>query len=242
MELFHGIRDRIDFRIDARREYEARVASKDTILDVGGRNHESRSNRRLRELSANPNSKIVATDILPNYNPDIVDDICDSKLESSSFDAIYCDAILEHVKDYEAAIRHMHRILKPGGELFVYVPFFWTFHDYMDYHRFTFTEVDRMLGAFSGRKLFLPDGLGYGGVFWQLMTFYQIDRTPRLRSLLATCVNSALAVPLTLKGLSSRRKYDDGEEGVSLREFRFFYTHLHVNHGFCAWAKKSESS
>ncbi len=170
-----------------------------------------------------------------------MDDICDSKLESNSFDAIYCDAILEHVEDYAAAIEHMHRILKPGGEIFVYVPFFYVFHDNMDYHRFTFTEVDRMLSVFGERKVFLPDGCGYGGVFWQLVTFYQIDRMPRVKALLSTCVNALLAIPLTLKYFASGRKRRD-DRGASLSEFLFFYKHLHVNHGFCAWAAKSAES
>ena len=42
----------------------------------------------------------------------------------------------------------------------------------MDYHRFTFTEVDRILNTFSKHKIFLPDGNGYGGVFWLVLTFF----------------------------------------------------------------------
>jgi hypothetical protein len=53
MDLFRGIKKKIDFRLDARAEYEARVASKDMVLDIGGRNSESQSNKRLHELSNN---------------------------------------------------------------------------------------------------------------------------------------------------------------------------------------------
>lgn len=227
--------DRIDYRIDARIEYETSVASKDTVLDVGGRNQQSCSNRRLRQLSTNPKTKIVSTDIIADYNPDIVDDICNSQIETNSYDAIYCDAILEHVQDYEAAMNNMHRILKPGGELFVYVPFFWSFHDRMDYHRFTYKELDRMLSVFSEHKLFLADDTGYGGVLWQLLTFYQIHRFSKLWRLLSKLTNTLLAIALTLRFTLRFRKSDPD---VSLMRYRFYYIHLYVNHGFCGWAVK----
>jgi SAM-dependent methyltransferase len=236
MDQFQGLRHRIDYRTKARVEYEARVASKDTVLDVGGRNQQSLSNRRLRQLSSNPKTRIISTDIMADYNPDLVDDICHSRLETSSYDAVYCDAILEHVQDYEAAINHIHRILKPGGELFFYAPFFWAFHDRMDYHRFTFAEVDRILSIFNEHKLFLPDGNGYGGVLWQVLTFYQIGRFTRLFNLLSKCVNTLLAIPLTLRFTYERCR--GNRRDISLHEYRFYYTHMVINHGFCGWARK----
>lgn len=228
MDLFRGTQGRIDWRINARSDYEKRIALKDAVLDVGGRNQKSKSNRRLRELSSNPNTKIISTDIIGDYGPDIVDDICNSKIESNSFDAIYCDAILEHVQDYQSAINNMYRILKPGGELFVYVPFFWCFHDNMDYHRFTFSEVDRLLSVFREHKLFLPDGNGYGGVFWQILTFYQIGKFPKLWKLLSSFTNSILGIFLTIRSKSLR----------DIDKKKFFYIHLYINHGFCGWAIK----
>jgi SAM-dependent methyltransferase len=212
------------------------VASKDAVLDVGGRNRQSRSNRRLRELSTNPNTKIVSTDIVADYAPDILDDICNSSIESSSYDAVYCDAILEHVRDYQAAMSNIQRILKPGGELFIYVPFFWSYHDRSDYHRFTFPELDRILGVFSEHKLFLADGKGYGGVLWQILTLYRIEKLPGLWDFLAKCTNAVLAVGLTLQYMLGRSR--GGGRGVSLGDYRLFYTHFCISHGFCGWARK----
>jgi SAM-dependent methyltransferase len=45
-----------------------------------------------------------------------------SELGSSSFDAILCSHVLEHVDDDRAAMREMHRVLKPGGWAIVMVP------------------------------------------------------------------------------------------------------------------------
>jgi SAM-dependent methyltransferase len=235
-DLYRGVKSRIDRRPGARDEYEARIAAMDSILDIGGRNRHSASYRRLRQLSTNPAARIVSTDIVGDYQPDLIDDICDSQLESASFDGVNCAAILEHVEDYRAAIEHIHRILKPGGEAFFYVPFFWGFHDLADHHRFTFAEVDRMLSKFSRRTVMLPDGNGYGGVVWLLLTYFQIAKLPRLWSLLSTLTNAVLAVPLTLSYGWSRLLGTKPRE--SLGEYLFYYTHLFVNHGFCAWVKK----
>jgi predicted SAM-dependent methyltransferase len=109
------------------------------VLDIGGRNSTSSSGRRLKRLGTNPGTSVVATDILPDYGPDLVDDICDTRIEPRSFDGVYCDAVLEHVTEYWSAIRNIHSILEEGGEAFIYVPFYFQYHDYMDYHRFTVT-------------------------------------------------------------------------------------------------------
>ena len=79
----------------------------------------------------------------------------------------------------------------------------------MDYHRFTFTELERMLRSFREYKLFLPDGNGYGGVLWQVLTFYQISKIPSLWRALSAVVNSAVAVPLTLAYVLTRRQPDN---------------------------------
>ena len=106
----------------------------------------------------------------------------------------------------------------------------------MDYHRFTFTELDRMLRTFSEYRLFLPDANGYGGVLWQVLTFYQICKFPRLWRVLSALVNSAVNVPVTLAYLLTRRNHTDHE--ITLSQYRFYYLHLRMNHGFCAWARK----
>jgi|LGVD01.1.fsa_nt_gb hypothetical protein len=239
IDLFRGIHDKIDFRLNARKEYETRVASKDRILDVGGQNRFSRSRKQLNSLGQNPNSIVVCTDIIPDYKPDIVDDICNTAIKPGSFDGVYCDAILEHVQEYWKAIENIHNIMERDGEAFFYVPFIYQFHDYVDYHRFTFTEVARMLNKFSEVKVFLAgESDGFGWVFWHLATMTTISRFTHLHRILSKLTDSIfwafLGFVYRAKRKEIKRKYDD----ISVQDFCFYYVYLFVNHGFCAWAKK----
>jgi predicted SAM-dependent methyltransferase len=44
--------------------------------------------------------------------------------EDNTFDEIFCSHILEHVNNFHSTISEIYRILKPGGILVVYAPFF----------------------------------------------------------------------------------------------------------------------
>jgi predicted SAM-dependent methyltransferase len=66
-------------------------------------------------------------DIKPFRGVDIVADASDSiPLATNSVDEIHCIHVLEHVTrdKYEFMLGEMHRVLKPGGHLYVEVPDF----------------------------------------------------------------------------------------------------------------------
>ena len=231
-DLFQGLRSVIEFDLDARAAFEASVVSKPRVLDIGGRNKESISSRNISAMNQCDQNTVVCTDILAEYRPDLVDDICNTSIRSGTFDGVYCVAILEHVTEYWKAVDNIYDVLVPGGEAFFYVPFFYPFHDEMDHHRFTYAEIVRILKPFSEIKLLMPGkDSGYGYVFWYLNTLSAISRVPRIHTLLTRAFNWVLRLALYPIYLRSSSEY-------TFEEFTFFYTHLAVNHGFCAWVKK----
>ena len=233
LDLLHGLKDVIDMRIGIRDTYESRVVSKDRVLDIGGRNSHSKSRARILAMSNNSLQKIVSTDIILDYGPDIVDDICNSNIPDGSYDGIYCVAVLEHVVEYKRAIDNIYRILTPTGEIFVYVPFVYPFHDRMDYHRFTFTEVARMLGQFSEVKIFTPGkSSGYGYVLWDIVSFSLIGHFPKIHRWLSSWTNGLL------KGMLWIAYHLRHQRSYSFDVTAFWWIYLRVNHGFCAWARK----
>jgi SAM-dependent methyltransferase len=56
-------------------------------------------------------------------------DIHDLKFEDGSFDAVVCWSILEHVPYPQKAISELHRVLKPGGQIWVQLPFLFPYHE-----------------------------------------------------------------------------------------------------------------
>jgi SAM-dependent methyltransferase len=72
-------------------------------------------------LSALPGVDYVAGDLDPAPG-DLALDVTGTGLPGASFDAVLCVHVLEHVPDDRAALRELHRLLRPGGWAIVQVP------------------------------------------------------------------------------------------------------------------------
>jgi len=117
------------------------------IIDVGGGlrvikekgNRYDSSREWIRPLIKKTDYKIL--DIVNTYHPDIVGDIQHLSFENNSVDAVICIAVLQHVERPHDALNEIYRVLKPGGHVFLYVPFLYYYHGqsgyYKDYWRFT---------------------------------------------------------------------------------------------------------
>ncbi len=69
---------------------------------------------------------------------DYRDDIQSLHFGNDTFDAIVCDAVLEHVPRPWIAIAELNRVLKPGGTIWVSVPMTYPYHEApKDYWRVT---------------------------------------------------------------------------------------------------------
>jgi predicted SAM-dependent methyltransferase/uncharacterized protein YbaR (Trm112 family) len=85
-------------------------------------------------------SQLVNVNIGPFPNVDVVADAhllpyCDNVV-----DGIHCEAVLEHLRHPEQAIREMYRVLKPGKKVYVCTPFLQAYHGYPHhYQNFTLT-------------------------------------------------------------------------------------------------------
>jgi SAM-dependent methyltransferase len=58
--------------------------------------------------------------------------------ESVAFDGVICNQVLEHVFNPDVFLQEIHRVLKPGGNLLLTVPFVWDEHEQpWDYARYS---------------------------------------------------------------------------------------------------------
>ncbi len=120
-----------EFRAEESQQALARVLDQQPdnalCISIGG------GPRRTRDLLVNIN-------VGPYPNVEVVADAHLLPYADHSIDAIYCEAVLEHLSDPVQAVREMFRVIKPGGEVFAATPFMQAYHGYPHhYQNFTLT-------------------------------------------------------------------------------------------------------
>lgn len=113
---------------------------KGNVLNAGA------GNRDIRPLVQ---GKLFNQDIptgLHNANIDIFSPLHQIPVEPNFFDAIICNAVLEHVANPDEVMREFQRVCKPGGILYLCVPFIQPEHlDPTDFQRYTIDGLKRLV-------------------------------------------------------------------------------------------------
>ncbi len=96
-------------------------------------------------------AKVVCVDMEEGVGVDLVADAHDLHMvESDSVDFVTSISVLEHVRYPQQVVKEMYRILKPGGIIYINVPFVFPFHaDPNDYYRFTYKGIDILCEDFN---------------------------------------------------------------------------------------------
>jgi SAM-dependent methyltransferase len=117
------------------------------VLEVGS--HDYGSTQNLRGLFTD--ADYTGIDMNPGPGVDLALDLTrpfeelDSALGGRRFGTIFCLSVLEHCDQPFVMAENMSRLLVPGGQIFVSVPFAWKFHGYpSDYWRFTHEGVKKL--------------------------------------------------------------------------------------------------
>jgi ubiquinone/menaquinone biosynthesis C-methylase UbiE len=106
---------------------------------------------------------MINLDIALSERADLVADGHHLPFADASFDAVFSNAVLEHVERPWIVAEEIWRVLRPGGRVFVNVPFLNVIHDVEDYFRFTdkglrllFAKFDQIsAGVSAGPSSFL---------------------------------------------------------------------------------------
>ena len=123
-----------------------------TFLDIGC------GSQPYRRLITQPPSRVaryVGLDLRqvengpPAYAPaDVEWDGARMPFATDSVDCAMATEVLEHCPDPLVVLREAHRVIRPGGSLFVTVPFLWPLHDTPhDHYRYTTFALERMLAV-----------------------------------------------------------------------------------------------
>lgn len=83
---------------------------------------------------------LVNLNVAPFPHVEVVADAHQLPYADNCVDAIFCEAVIEHLSQPLVAAKEMFRVLKPGGEIFVATPFLQAYHGYPHhYQNFTMT-------------------------------------------------------------------------------------------------------
>jgi SAM-dependent methyltransferase len=81
---------------------------------------------------------------------DLLGDLERLPFAGASLDAVVCTHVLEHVADPRSGFEEIARVVKPGGTVYVEVPFLFPLHpDPLDRHRWTLDGLRQELRAFE---------------------------------------------------------------------------------------------
>lgn len=93
---------------------------------------------------------VVDMDLVRFPGVDLVADGNTLPLATGSVHAVVLQNVLEHLPDPAVVIAEVHRVVEPGGYLYVEVPFVQGFHaDPSDYQRFTLEGLRYLLSGFE---------------------------------------------------------------------------------------------
>jgi uncharacterized protein YbaR (Trm112 family)/SAM-dependent methyltransferase len=143
-------------------------------------------------LINDPRFNIVRLDVFRGSS-EVVGDGHDLPFQDAVFDAVICQAVLEHVLDPVRCVAELHRVLKPDGLVYAETPFIQQVHaGAHDFTRFTLLGHRRLFRYFAQ----LDAGVACGpamALAWSIQHFLQVFSTAAMwRNLVSLALGIAL--------------------------------------------------
>lgn len=99
-------------------------------------------------------------------------------VSGGTIDTVLLFNTLEHVYDFRLVAAEMHRVLKPGGNGLIFVPFMFNYHTHKgasffidDYFRYTSSSLQRIFDAAGFSDVHITPHGGYGLVLADLLNY-----------------------------------------------------------------------
>ena len=88
----------------------------------------------------------VGVDLAPGNGVDVVADLSKpNPLPEGHFSLVICCSVLEHVESPWAVAENITKLLRPGGTVYVSVPWIWRYHAYpADFWRFSWQGIEKL--------------------------------------------------------------------------------------------------
>jgi len=173
--------------------------------------------------SSDLGEEFLNVDLLPYENVDIICDIENIPFKDNSVDYIINIAVLEHVPNPQKVISEIHRILKPGGKIYCFIPFMQPFHaSPYDFQRFTYEGMKYQFREFDILKL---KSIGpTSGMLWVVQEWFALVFSFGIKPLHTILYLLFMVLTFPIKFLDVI--------------FQFYPMSKNVASGFSIWAQK----
>lgn len=118
------------------------------ILEIGSKDYGTTANFREDFVG----NEYTGVDLAEGQNVDIVQDLVDGigELKKDRYALGICCSVLEHVNKPWIMADHVSSLIRPGGKLFISVPWVFKYHPYPDdYYRFSWRGIAELFPKFE---------------------------------------------------------------------------------------------
>jgi SAM-dependent methyltransferase len=137
------------------------------VLVIGG----SVPGEGFESLLAAPGLELVETDVAFGPRTQVICDGHALPFADGCFDAVVCQAVLEHVADPPTVVSEIHRVLGPGGLVYSEIPFMQQVHEGAhDFTRYTLIGHRRLYRRFDCLRIGITGGPAMG-LAWSIKYF-----------------------------------------------------------------------
>lgn len=122
------------------------------VLEIGSKDYGSTTS--FRDVYVN--SDYIGLDMEGGKGVDVVQDLTEGigHLNEKYFSLVICCSVLEHVRRPWIMADNITRIVKPGGKLYMSVPWVWRYHAYPDdYFRFSHRGIKELFPEFYWEEM-----------------------------------------------------------------------------------------
>lgn len=175
---------RRSYRHFARKLSEARIPG--TQFDANARVLSLMPNAKILVIGAGERKyegNVTYTDVVFAAGVSCISDAHDLPFEDGSFDAVFAEAVLEHVCDPQRCVAEMTRVLQPRGFVMAVTPFLQPVHmGAYDFTRFTYLGHRRLFRFFDHIESGMHGGPIYSAIHLARHLAMAVTDRPRLRA------------------------------------------------------------
>ncbi|HTE29359.1 MAG TPA: class I SAM-dependent methyltransferase [Chryseolinea sp.] len=119
----------------------------------------------------------------------------------NSFDCVFCSEVFEHIFNLEEVLVEIRRVMKPGAQILITVPFCWNEHEVpYDFGRYTSFGIKHLMEKQGFRVIRQNKSGNFARVNFQLLALYFYSLVNTKNKIVDYLLRMALIAPVNIIG------------------------------------------